>query len=350
MTGQLYVGAGPWAPDNSEKDFGLFRSTDDGNTWQRLTRGLPQRPEVRALAVDPSDPGTVYAATQAGPYRSRDGGESWGSLGLDGLGTTWSVTVHPADSDVLLVGTTDAGVHRSVDGGATWQVLPTIMPMEVCDGGFAPRILRVVLDPSHPHEMYAALEIGGVIRSLDNGHSWSSCNSGLLALAEDDRYKSRLVSDADHEGMMDCHALAISREQPGTLFLACRMGLFRSVDRGESWEDAGINRFSPLTYARDLRVSPHDGRVVLGAFSRAFDGDAGSLYRSDDLGESWRRFDHGLEMDSTLMTVAASPSSDGRVWCATRHGQVVGTEDGGETWLSRALPERIKGVWAIACA
>ena len=149
---------------------------------------------------------------------------------------------------------------------------------------------------------------------------------------------------------MDCHALAISRERPGTLFLACRMGLFRSVDRGESWEDVGINRFSTLTYARDLRVSPHDDRVVLGAFSRAFDGDAGSLYRSDDLGESWQRFDHGLEMDSTLMTVAASPSSDERVWCATRHGQVVGTDDGGETWLSRALPERIKGVWAIACA
>ena len=84
MTGQLYVGAGPWASDNSEKDFGLFRSTDDGNTWQRLTRGLPQRPEVRALAVDPSDPGTVYAATQAAPIAAvmaASPGDRWASTG-----------------------------------------------------------------------------------------------------------------------------------------------------------------------------------------------------------------------------------------------------------------------------
>ena len=350
MTGQIYVGAGPWAADNSETDFGLFRSTDGGDSWQRLTRGLPPRPEIRALTVDPSNPDTVYAATQSGPYRSRDGGETWESLGLDDMGITWSVTVHPADSDVLLVGTIDAGLHRSVDGGATWHALPTFLPKGTCDGDFPSRITRVVLDPSEPREMYAALEIGGVIRSLDDGRSWSSCNPGLLAFAEDDRYKSSLVSDADYEGMMDCHALAISRKRPGTLFLACRMGLFRSADRGESWEDVGIGRFSPLTYSRDLRVSPQDGRVVLGAFSSEFDGDSGSLYRSEDLCESWQRFDHGVEMDSTLMTLAPSPSSNERVWCATRLGQVVGTEDGGKTWLTRSLPERIKGVWAIACA
>ena len=58
--------------------------------------------------------------------------------------------------------------------------------------------------------MYAALEVGGLIRSLDGGATWKSCNAGLLAFAEDDRYKSRIGSDTDTEGMMDSHALVIS--------------------------------------------------------------------------------------------------------------------------------------------
>jgi hypothetical protein len=53
--------------------------------------------------------------------------------------------------------------------------------------------------------------------------------------------------------MMDTHALAVSSAQPGAVFLAVRMGLFKSADRGATWEDMEIGRFSPLTYGRDVR-------------------------------------------------------------------------------------------------
>ena len=69
--------------------------------------------------------------------------------------------------------------------------------------------------------------------------------------------------------MMDTHALAISAAQPGTVFLANRLGLFRSDDKGESWSDMEIGRFSPLTYARDVKVFPHDTQTLLGALSIA---------------------------------------------------------------------------------
>ena len=62
--------------------------------------------------------------------------------------------------------------------------------------------------------------------------------------------------------MMDTHALAISAAQPGTVFLANRLGLFRSDDKGASWSDIDIGRFSPLTYARDVKVFPHDARTL----------------------------------------------------------------------------------------
>jgi photosystem II stability/assembly factor-like uncharacterized protein len=299
--------------------------------------------------VDPADPDTLYAATQAGPCRSRDGGESWTSLGLQDPDATWSISVHPADSKVLFAGTVDSRVYRSNDAGASWSALPTLMPDGVCLMGFPTRMLNVAVDPSNPDEMYAALEVGGLIRSLDAGATWESCNAGLLAFAEDDRYKSRIGSDTDTEGMMDSHALVISRARPGTLFLANRMGLFRSTNRGDSWEDMDIGRFSPLTYARDICVSPHDADTLLGAFSVAAVSDEGSLYRSSDLGETWQRFDRNVAMNSTLMTVTVGARNSQRVFCAARRGQVFGTEDAGESWNEWPLPDGVEGVYAVAC-
>jgi photosystem II stability/assembly factor-like uncharacterized protein len=132
-----------------------------------------------------------------------------------------------------------------------------------------------------------------------------------------------------------------------TVFLANRLGVFRSDDKGASWSDMDIGRFSPLTYARDVKVFPHDAYTLLGAFSIAAVSDAGSLYRSPDLGTTWRRFDHDVSIDSTLMIIAASAQSPVRVYCAARRGQVFGTEDGGRSWQTYPLPA--EGVYALSC-
>src|SRR5260370_16760774 len=81
--------------------------------------------------------------------------------------------------------------------------------------------------------------------------------------------------------MLDGHALTCSAAAPGTVFLANRMGLFRSNDRGEHWQDMEINRFSPLTYGRDIRVSPHDPKVMYACLSPAARSTDGSIYRTD---------------------------------------------------------------------
>jgi photosystem II stability/assembly factor-like uncharacterized protein len=127
------------------------------------------------------------------------------------------------------------------------------------------------------------------------------------------------------------------------------MGLFRSTDRGDSWREIGIGRFSPLTYARDVQASPHEPDCLYSALSIAAVSDAGSLYRSRDFGESWQRFDADLPIASTLMIIAQSPATPERVYCGARLGQVVGTEDGGASWRSYALPDGVEGVYALAC-
>jgi photosystem II stability/assembly factor-like uncharacterized protein len=213
--------------------------------------------------------------------------------------------------------------------------------------GFPTRMIRLAIDPTNPDELYAGVEVGGLVRSLDGGATWTDCNAPLLALATQERYTQKHGPRRASEGMMDTHALAISAAQPGTVFLANRLGLFRSDDKGESWSDMEIGRFSPLTYARDVKVFPHDTQTLLGAFSIAAVSDAGSLYRSADLGATWTRFDHDVSINSTLMIIAASAQTPERVYCAARRGQVFGTEDGGKSWQTYPLPA--EGVYALAC-
>jgi photosystem II stability/assembly factor-like uncharacterized protein len=258
------------------------------------------------------------------------------------------VTLHPTQPGVVFAGTQDMAVYRSEDGGGHWRRLtvPT-NPDGLCVMGFPTRMIRLAIDPTNPDELYAGVEVGGLVRSLDGGATWTDCNAPLLDLATQERYTQKHGPRRASEGMMDTHALAISAAQPGTVFLANRLGLFRSDDKGESWSDMEIGRFSPLTYARDVKVFPHDTQTLLGAFSIAAVSDAGSLYRSADLGATWRRFDHDVSINSTLMIIAASAQTPERVYCAARRGQVFGTEDGGKSWQTYPLPA--EGVYALAC-
>ena len=249
----------------------------------------------------------------------------------------------------MYCGTVGTGVYRSEDSGEHWRRLDIPAPSSACEMGFPTRVIRLSIDPSNPDEIYVALEVGGLVRSLDGGRTWNDCNEGLLEFCKRAEYKSQIGSDTDTEGMMDSHSLAVSAARPGTVFLANRMGLFQSRDKGESWDDLGIGQFSPLTYARDVKVSPHDPRTLFGAFSKAAVSDEGSLYRSDDLGETWARFAHGVSMDSTIMIIGTSRRNDQRVYCAARRGRVFGTEDGGASWASHDLPPGVEGVYGVAC-
>jgi photosystem II stability/assembly factor-like uncharacterized protein len=344
----VYVGAAPVSPGSLG---GVFRRAAGNGGWEHLTNGLSETSHVRAITIHPTNPDVVYAGTDSGPFRSRSRGERWDRLDFpEERAAVWSLLIHPRNPDILYAGTSPPGVWRSDDGGDTWRQLQNaVQPIRV-KMAFPCRVLRLGADPANPDELYAALEVAGVMRSLDGGQHWQDCSADLAKLAERPHLKSRIQSDTDIEGMMDGHALCVSEARPGTVFLAVRMGLFRSTDRGVHWEDMEVGRFSPLTYARDVRVSPHDPRVLYACLSPAARSEDGSLYRSDDLGETWSRFDRGVKAESTMMTVALHPADPDRLYCASRTGQVFGTEDGGRTWHEHRLPDGVRDVYAIACA
>jgi photosystem II stability/assembly factor-like uncharacterized protein len=133
------------------------------------------------------------------------------------------------------------------------------------------------------------------------------------------------------------------------VFLANRMGLFRSGDKGQTWKDMEIGRFSPLTYGRDIRVSPLDPKVMYACLSPAARSTDGAIYRSDDVGETWKRFDHGIKAEATMMGVALHPKDPSQVFGVSRFGQVFGTQDGGKSWSEHRLPEGVRDVYAVAC-
>ncbi len=348
MSDFVLAGAAYW--DKAAKGArtqGLFSLDKASGAWRPVTNGLPDALEVRCIATRGS--ATIYVGTQHGPYRSTDGGDSWVKLDLPGDETVvWSIL--PLDSETLFVGAQNTTIYRSTDDGANFTQLDVPTPEGGCVMAFPNRVIRMAADPANSQEIYAALEVSGVVRSLDGGDTWTDCSAGLIELAGQERLKSKIGSDSQSEGMMDSHALLVSPARPGTVFLANRMGLFRSPDKGDSWTEIGIGAYSELTYARDIRIFPHDPNTLFAALSNTAAKGPGSLYRSQDLGETWSRYDHGLSIDSTLMTLATSAATPERIYCAARKGQVFGTEDGGKTWNEYPLPEFVQGVYALACA
>lgn len=332
---------------------GLFRCTAEEGRWQALGAGLPENAEVHAILVHPDDPDVIFAGTQDGPYRSDDGGDHWRRPGFPDRGVMiWSLTIHPTRRNVMYAGAAPVALYRSLDGGETWRRLPNAISPAHCERpGFDTRVLRITVDPNRPDDVYAALEVSGVLRSSDGGETWSDMSAPLIRLAEQPHLQSNVGGrHCGHcEGMLDSHATAISAAAPDTVFLGLRMGLFRSDDRGATWYDIEIGRFSPLTYCHDVVVSPHDPRVLYTCLSPAAFSDDGSLYRSDDLARSWRRIDHGIKAGSTLMAVSPHPSDPAQIYCVTRGGQVFGTQDSGGSWREYRLPGGVKDVYAVAC-
>ena len=109
-----------------------------------------------------------------------------------------------------------------------------------------------------------------------------------------------------------------------------------------------VGRFSPLTYARDVHVSPQDPCVMYACLSPAARSKAGSVYRSADQGETWTRFGHDVTADSTMMAVGLHPRDPDQVYCVSRSGQMFGTTDGGRNWKEERL-DGVQDVYAVAC-
>ena len=352
MAGKTHVYVGVAGTVGMSHSGNLARRLPPGGRRQQVGEadgGLPEDAEVHAVTVHPTDHDTIYVGSTKGIFRSTNRGGKFEKLNVPGRPRH---LVDPGASEKPEAASMPAprpiDVYRSDDGGDNWKKLADPGLPDRVIMAFACRVMRLDVDPNSPDDVYATLEANGAMRSRNAGESWEDCTADLIRFCEEPKYRSRIGSQTEIEGMLDGHALACSAAAPGTVFLANRMGLFRSADRGEHWEDMEIGRFSPLTYGRDIRTSPHDPKVLYAALSPAARSTDGSVYRSDDVGKTWKRFDHGIKADATMMGVTIHPRDPNQVYAVSRVGQMFGTRDGGKSWTESRLPEGVRDCYAIA--
>jgi len=209
----------------------LHRSTDGVRSWKFLVVPSPSRGTVLALAVDPSNALTVYAATSYGVEKSTDGGETWSGFGsgLDGPGT--ALAIAPTSRQTLYATGYLRGAFKSSDGGASWSA--TSLPAEAEGAALA-------IDPTDAAWVYAGTQLG-VFRTTD-GSVWS------LSLPS-----------------VQVHALAIDPTVPSTVYAATNSGVFKSPDRGETW--SAMNAGLPNMDVVSLAVAPSTG-LYAGTYGR----------------------------------------------------------------------------------
>jgi photosystem II stability/assembly factor-like uncharacterized protein len=167
---------GPWENGSWEgKTSGLYKSTDGGNTWRQLTKGLPGANDQLGrigFGIAPSDPNRIYANVDApklgGIYRSEDAGESWERVNSEtrvwGRGSDFAeVKVDPKNKDIIYVANTQT--YRSTDGGRTydgWKGAP---------GG--DDYHTIWINPDNPQIILLAVDQGAVV-TVNGGRTWSS--------------------------------------------------------------------------------------------------------------------------------------------------------------------------------
>ena len=155
-----------------------------------------------------------------------------------------------------------------------------------------------------------------MMRTTDGGESWKDCSDDLIRLAQQPHLKSKIVSDTSDEGMLDGHAIAISPADPDAVIIAVRMGLFRTADGGESWQDMEVGRFSPTTYGRDIKASPTDPNTLYSALSVAAASKDGAVYRSTGQGKHLAALRQGAGARHDHVRGAAPDRSEAGVPCA----------------------------------
>ena len=373
----------PWSLVSGGAGSGIYRSTDGGLSWKRITgEGLLTSVMGRTgVAVSPADPNRVYALIEAeagGLYRSSDGGETWARVngGYDLRGRPWYYThvfADPKNADVVYV--FSFGAYRSIDGGKTFQMISTP------HGDYH----ALWIDPNDSTRMIIGND-GGATVSTDNARSWTSEDNQPTAqfyhVAADNRFHYYLygsqqdrgtvaiASQTDHGtiNQSDWYSVAggesgfvvPSPNDPEIVYAGSLYSTFTRYDVRTSqttnispWPVSLLNQPAENAKYRfgwtpPMVLSPHDPKVIyIGAQLVLKTNDEGKTWTeiSPDLtrnDKSKQKSSGGpITQDNTtveyidqIASLALPPKTSGVIWAGTDDGLVQLTRDEGRTWTN----------------
>ncbi|MFL5580851.1 MAG: VPS10 domain-containing protein [Gemmatimonadaceae bacterium] len=373
----------PWTIISGAREGGVYKSTDGGDTWRKLTNGLPNELVGKSnVAVTAAMPSRVYVLMEAKPgsglYRSDDAGETFQAVNTTTPGIITrpfyytNLTADPTNPDVVYAGA--EGFWRSTDGGRTFRTMPTPHG-DNHDLWINPR----------DNDIWIQSNDGGANVTLNGGRTWSTQynqpTGEFYQVYLDNQFPYRLYGAQQDNttvitpslppgGRPDewvqlwqagpgCETGPIIPHpvNPDTVYGACkgqfsRMRLSSGQER-QSWVGG---QFLYGHNPRDLRfrfqrvapfeISPFDPRVIY----------HGSQYvhRTRDEGTTWEIISPDLtanepskqvvpgtpitidvtgeEYYSTLYVIRESPLERGVIWTGANDGPVAVTRDGGRTW------------------
>ncbi|MEQ1678340.1 MAG: hypothetical protein ABL876_16700, partial [Chitinophagaceae bacterium] len=373
---------GPWENGAwNGKESGLFKSTDGGTTWKKLTNGLPTTEQGLGrigFCIAPSDANRMYATVDAGQlggiYRSDDAGETWKRMISDnrywGRAADFAeVKVDPKNPDIVY--SANVVTWKSVDGGKTWNAF------RGAPGG--DDYHRIWINPNNPDIILIASDQGAII-TVNGGQTFSSWYNQPTAqfyhVSTDNAFPYNVYGGQQESGSVGI----TSRGNDGAI-------TFRE------WHPVGVEEYgyvapdplnSNIIYGGKIsrydkrtgqtqNISPEAVRSGKYRFLRTapvlfspvdkktlyFAGNV--LFKTMNGGNSWQVISPDLTRESwdipasvgiytkedlrtmprrgVIYTIAPSYKDINTIWCGTDDGLIHITKDGGKTWKNVTPPE-----------
>ena len=254
---------------------GVIIAGKQNNDWQIVREDLIGQHVTSVIARE----GVILAGTTDGIFCSEDMGVSWYELSnrLSERHVRW-MAFHPDVSDFEFAGTEPAGLFVSRDGGANWVERTEISELRDQFGWWLPYSSGAgcVRDLTYAgNRVYAAVEVGGVLRSDDGGETW--------AMAEGSSGQPKFVQPNHNHVHADVHSIVVHPTSADLVFACTGGGFYKSDDGGVNWQALYSN-----CYVRAVWVDPTDPqRMVLGP-SDSSSGRNGRIEITTNGGESWQ--------------------------------------------------------------
>ena len=353
---------------------GMFKSTDNGETWVHISNRLPEDQygylSVDQIAIDPSNPNTVYVRLDLGYriYKTVDGGQEWFEIydGTGSLNPASDMVIDPSDTQILYMGRWYTGLWKSTDGGLNWTPKNNGLPQDL--QGNIP-VTELAIDHQSPARVYAGTFDYGLYGTGNGGESWvfleifpGTDRQEILSLEVDPNDGLNIYVGMDNKADSTKDGLWVTTDggvnwtqdpnfkgtrvslikigpSDSTVFIDADDGIYKTVNGGATWQQVGFDMVADIRVNAFSNILPFDTEFV-------YAGTELGVYKTTNGGNIWESISEGLS-DKYVYTLVMDANDKQRVYVGTSQGVYV-TTNGGGNWDPKNTGLANKNVYTLA--